>query len=45
MMRRNLRDFYTQGAKLVNKFIKVMVEWRQKLDEGISIENLGIYTV
>ena len=29
--------------KLVNKFIKIMFDWRDKIDKGFSIANLSIY--
>ena len=34
-----------QEAKLTNKFIKIMCDWREKIDDGFSIDNLGIYFV
>ena len=34
-----------QEAKLTNKFIKIMFDWREKLDEGLSVDSLGIYFV
>jgi hypothetical protein len=34
-----------EEAKLTNKFIKIMCEWREKIDDGFSIDNLGIYFV
>merc|ERR1712105_99567 len=30
-----------QQAKLTNKFIKIMLDWRETIDDGISIDNLG----
>ena len=32
-----------QETKLTNKFIKIMFDWREKIDQGFSITNLGIY--
>jgi hypothetical protein len=46
MMNKNLSDYFVQEeAKLNNKFSKIMCEWREKIDDGFSIDNLGIYFV
>ena len=41
--KRLLNPKTSQEAKLVNKFIKIMFDWRKKIDQGFSITNLGIY--
>ena len=33
----------SQETRLTNKFIKIMFDWREKIDQGFSITNLGIY--
>ena len=40
---RSLCPKTAQEAKLTNKFIKIMFDWREKVDNGYSIENLKIY--
>ena len=32
-----------QETKLINKFIKILFDWREKINNGFSITNLGIY--
>ena len=32
-----------QEAKLIIKFIKIMCDLREKIDDGLSVECLGIY--
>ena len=34
-----------QETKVSNKFIKIMLEWREKIDDGVPIDNLGIFFV
>ena len=43
--RRLLCPKTAQEAKLTNKFIKIMFDWRGKIDDGISVDNLVIYFV
>ena len=30
-------------VKLINKFIKILFDWREKIDNGFEIKNLGIF--
>ena len=32
-----------QEAKVTSKFIKILFEWREKIDHGFPIKNLGIF--
>ena len=32
-----------QEVKLINKFIKILFDWREKIDNGFEIKNLGIF--
>ena len=32
-----------QESKLTSKFIKILFEWREKVDQGLSVEHLGIF--
>ena len=34
-----------QEAKLTNKFIKIMFDWREKIDDGLSVDSLGMFLV
>ena len=41
--KRLLNPMTSQETKLTNKFIKIMFDWREKIDQGFLISNLGIY--
>ena len=41
--KRLLNPKTAQETKIINKFIKIMFDWREKIDQGFPITNLGIY--
>ena len=41
--KRLLNPNTAQETKIINKFIKIMFDWREKIDQGFPITNLGIY--